>query len=349
MAVGAQPLVSLHEAGLKVLDMGEARDEVLAELQKINPSYRAGEISEEFGGPAKTVAVPAVLVRRAGFEGELDFGGASDSAHPAGKSVAGGSEALPASLEGPSLTIRDSEAAIRFALPASGDLSTAGQSVATAWTKSGEKVQSVSADGAGALALLTSGQAEAAIVSMDALHEALARPETARLLAHVRVLSPLVSRELCLATSGKTEGAHVILGSAGSSQSISTRRIMRLTRDRYAYTWTGHPGEHAGLRILEGRSADFETLTLAGLKGYADHEGNVLTQAVLVTRRGLQDARAQALVASLYANRKNLAGIDARFESLDPASLSSLPEGLKLHSGIDASAIEADSAEAWAE
>jgi len=351
VAVGAQPLVSLHEAGLKVLDMGEARDEVLAELQKINPSYRAGEISEEFGGPAKTVAVPAVLVRRAGFEGELDFGGASDSAHPAGNSVAGGSEALPASLEGPSLTIRDSEAAIRFAVPASGDLSTAGQSVATAWTKSGETVQSVTADGVGALALLTSGQAEAAIVSMDALHEALARPETARLLAHVRVLSPLFSRPLHLVRVGeKGAEAHVVLGSAGSSTSISTRRIMRLTRDKVAYKWIGHPAGSAGIQVSSEASGD-EQFALTGLKGYTDGpEGSgLMTQAVLVTRRGFSDGKAQALVGALYANRKNLAGVDARFESLDPASLSSLPEGLKLHSGIDSSSIEADSAEAWGE
>jgi TRAP-type uncharacterized transport system substrate-binding protein len=353
VAVGAQPLASLHEAGLKVLDMGDARDEVLAELQKINPSYRAGEVSEESGGPAKTVAIPAVLVRRAGFTGELDFGGASDSAHPAGKSVAGGSEALPASLDGPSLTIRDPEASIRFAAPAEGDLGSAGKAVMTAWSKSGQNVQGVTADGAGALALLSSGQAEAAIVSMDALHEALARPETARLLAKIQVLSPLFARPLHMARKGGNEAAgHVILGQAGSSKSISTRRFARLGRDRLVgMKWTGYTTREAGFEVLEGATSEHETVVSAGLKGYTDGEdgqGN-LTQAVLVTRRGLQDGKAQALVNALFANRKNLAGIDARFESLDPASLSSLPEGIKAHSGVDASAIEADSAEAWGE
>lgn len=354
VTVGAQPLASLHEAGLKVLDMGDARDEILGELQKIHPSYRAGEVSEESGGPAKTVAVPAVLVRRAGFEGELDFGGASDSAHPAGKSVAGGSEALPASLEGPSLTIRDPEAAIRFAVPAAGDLGSAGQHVTTAWTKAGMNVSGVSADGAGALALLASGQAEAAVVSMDMLHEALARPETARLLAKVRVLSPLFARPLHMVRKGGNDaGGHVVLGDAGSSKSISTRRFVRLGRDRIAgMKWTGYASRDVGLELLEGAtSGEHEVLMTVGLKGYTDGEGGAgnVTQAVLVTRRGLQDGKAQALVNALFANRKNLAGVDARFEGLDPASLSSLPEGIKLHAGVDASAIEADSAEAWGE
>lgn len=353
VAVGAQPMASLHGAGLKVLDMGDARDEVLAELQKLNPSYRAGEVSEEFGGPAKTVAVPAVLVRRAGFEGELDFGGASESAHPAGRSVAGGSEALPASLEGPSLTIRDPEAAVRMAAPAEGDLGSAAKSLTMAWGKSGLSVAGRTADGAGALALLTSGQAEVALVSMDTLHEALARPETARLLAHVQVLSPLFARPLHMARKGgEAAEGQVVLGPFGSSQSISTRRILRLTRERIALTWTGHLSREAGLEVLEGAAGEgSESVATTGLKGYTDGEEGqgLLTEAVLVARRGLQNDKAQALVNALFANRKNLAEVDGRFESLDPAALSSLPEGLKLHGGVDASAIEADSAEAWGE
>lgn len=350
VAVGAQPLVSLHEAGLKVLDMGEGRDAVLAELQKINPSYRAGEISEEFGGPAKTVAIPAVLVRRAGFSGELDFGGSSDSAHPAGKSVAGGTEALPASLEGPSLTVRGPEATSRIA--ASGDL---GQGLARA---TGATL--VKAEGASALALLSSGQAEAALVSEDALQEALTRPESARLLAHLRLATPLVTQDLHLVQTGdatdadglRGKGKNITVGAAGSCLSISTARILRLLRvlpEHYTGHFTAAEGSLAEVR--EGALAEGQTaIALGELKGYTALEnGGVQTRLLLVVRRGVDDAKVGAMVSAVYANRKNLSGVDARFEGLDPAGLETLPEGLKLHPGAEAAigGLELDSADAW--
>ncbi|MBL4846811.1 MAG: hypothetical protein JKY65_14930 [Planctomycetes bacterium] len=354
VAVGAQPLTSLHESGLKVLDMGDARDGILEELQKINPSYRAGEVSEEFGGPAKTVAIPALLVTRAGFGGELDFGGAAESAHPAGQSVAGGSEAIPASLDGPSLTVRDPEANLRLAASAECDFAPAGKLLSAAWAAN-NNVRRIDAGGTSALALLMAGQAEVAMISEDVLLEALARPETARVAAHILIVAPLFKHHLHLGFSG--EGNKLLsLGAPGSSLSVSTRRLLRLKRILHENR-TGHlvdaPAGSLEVRYGELSPDDgFQELVLGDLPGYeADEQASGLwTRVLLVTRPGVSAERVQSLVAALYANRKNMIDADARFEGMDPAQLDSLPEGFKLHPGTSAAkdaGFNLDSADPW--
>lgn len=359
VVVGGQPLLALRDAGLKALDLGEERDAILAELQKTYAGYAAGEIAAASGGPAQTIAVPAFVVRRSGFAGEIDLSAARDALHPKAQGVTSASADLPTSGDGPSLVVREAEAPVRLAGEDAGAIGL----VARAWSSGGAPVQTARADALTALALLSAGQAEAAVVQEDLLLEALARPASARVLARYQVAAFLFPVDLHLvqpaggpvndAASLRGKDKHLVIGTPASSLGASARRILRLFRVLPEH-YVGHlaPAPGALAQVHPGAPADGEAAVALGeLAGYQSLEtGGVRTRAVLVVRRELPSEQVQALVAALYANRKNLAGQDERFGGLDPEQLGALPEGLTLHAGAVAAreaGLQPDSADPW--
>lgn len=351
VVVGAEPLLGLRGAKLRVLDLGEERDAIVAALQKTDPSYLAADLGE-----TKTVAVSSFLVRRAGFEGEVDLSEARASIHPAAQTVTNASVELPASNEGPSLSIRDPELPLRLV---GEDLRALGL-LARAWTGDGAEIRTAQASALTALALLSSGQAEAALVQEDLLLEALARPETARIAARYRIAAPLYPVGVYLVQKSEGElsdaaslrGKDLAIGAPASALGASARRILRQLRVLPEH-FTGHlKGDGALAWFREGLPSEGEAaLVLGELPGYAGLEtGGVGTRCLLVVRRELPEEQVQALVAALYANRKNLAGDDERFGALDPAALDGLPTGLELHAGTVAAkdaGLSPDSADPW--
>lgn len=352
VVVGAEPLLSLRDAKLTRLSFGDDFDAILAALKTNNPGcYGAVE-----GDGPKAIAVGCFLVRRAGYEGEVDLTGARDSLHPAAQGVTNASVELPASGEGPSLSIRDPELPLRLV---GEDEATLGL-LARAWTGEGAEIRTLQAGALTGLALLSSGQAEAALVQEDLLVEALARPGTARIAARFRIAAPLFSRGLylvqkaggALSDAASLRGKQLAIGAPATSLGASSRRILRQLRvlPEHYTGQLGGEGAQAWFRVglpSEGEAA----FVLGSLPGYTGLEtGGVATRVLLVVRRELAEEQVQALVAALYANRKNLAGADERFAELDPAALDGLGEGLELHAGTvsaQSAGLSPDSADPW--
>jgi TRAP transporter TAXI family solute receptor len=362
--VGGQPIASLlGRNDVKVMDLGDSLDALLAKLETVNPHYTSANVDKAHGGPAKTVAVPSLLVYRQGFEGEL--APASACAHPKGKEAKGydGQAAKDnnASIDGPSFVLRDPKASLRLAGGQEAGYAQAASALKRAWEAGDANIVLVDTRGSlQNLALVSAGQAELAIVQEDVLLEAATRPQTARLLARVRVVAPLFSQSIhlvqkeggALSDAASWRGQDLTLGAAGSGLWVSARRLLRQKRVLPEH-YTGHLSgpSKAGFRFRHGDPESGEVaLNLGEAAGYTAAEGGgVHTRALLVCRTDLPADQVAALTAAVYAHRKNLGSADERLSQLDPDALAA-PEGCKLHAGstqAKEAGLEADSADPW--
>ncbi|MGE0710959.1 MAG: TAXI family TRAP transporter solute-binding subunit [Planctomycetota bacterium] len=363
IAVGGQPLVSLiGRADVAVLDLAAEREALLAELQKLNPSYAAATVSKEHGGPAETVGIPALLVVRAGADLKLSVQDAGACAHPKGAECASwsGRQVDAETLAGPSIVLRDPAAPLRLAAASEGGCDGAAKQLARALEAGGAKVQAVGGAGSlQALALLEAGQAELGLVSEDVLLEALTRPQTAALLARVRVVAPLFAQSIylvqkeggALGDAASLRQQDLKLGPVGSGLWVSARRLLRQKRVLPEH-YTAHLDGEAKAWFRLGSPAGGEAaIDLGAAEGYeAGEGGGVKTRVLLLCRRDLDAEQVTALVQTIFAQRKNLAGADERLAGLDPAALESVKEPLKLHPGVAAArekGIEVDTADPW--
>lgn len=361
IAVGGQPLTAMiGRSDVAALSLDA---ELVAKLAELDADYAKATIAKEHGGPAETVGVPLVLVAAAGFDRSSLSWTSEGVSHPkVGEAWMGkdlNADGL-ATREGPAFVLRDPELPLRLAGGSEDAYAAAAGALERAWEASDAQIELVPTAGAlDNLALVAAGQAELALVPEDVLREALTRPQTAPLLARVRVLAPLFSQAIYLvqAEGGELSDAaslrrkELALGAACSGLNTSARRLLRLMRvlpEHYTGYLTGPKDAWFRLGAPEGGQV---AIDLGEPEGYvAATGGGVTTRVHLVCRRDLPADQAAALVSALYAQRKNLSGVDERFGQLDPAQLGELPEKVTLHAGAtqaQEAGLEPDSADPW--
>lgn len=245
LVVGADPNVELLRAksGLTLLSLDEA---VVSALTAIEPAYRPVTVDHAAEGfyPAslgttRTVAVPGVLVARAGLSAwapiERLRARLAEGVFPADFPFALANFTNPSEFETrPGLTVgyRDPGLPLRIAAgAAAGTYAQVAEGIARVLEGVGASVEPIATSGAlQNLALVASGQAELAIVQEDLLLEALSRPGTAPVVARARLIAPLFAEEVHLvgaAAQAGPLGLRFGLGEAGSGTFLTARRLLR--------------------------------------------------------------------------------------------------------------------------
>ena len=361
IAVGGQPLTAM--IGRSDVAALSLEAELIAKLAELDADYTKATISEAHGGPAETVGVPLVLVSAKGFDRASLSWSDQGVSHPKLGEAWNGKDLDAAGLEtreGPAFVLRAPELPLRLAGGSEDAYAAAASALERAWEASDAQIELVPTAGAlENLALVAAGQAELALVPEDLLREALTRPETAPLLARVRVLAPLFAQSIYLVQGegGELSDAaslrrkELVLGAAGSGLNVSARRLLRLLRVLPEH-YTGYLGGPKDAEFRLGAPEGGQVaIDLGEPEGYvAAVGGGVTTRVHLICRRDLPADQAAALVSALYAQRKNLAGADERFGQLDPEQLGELPEKVSLHAGASQAqeaGLEPDSADPW--
>ena len=359
IAVGGQPLTAMiGRSDVAALSLDA---ELVTKLAELDGDYGKASIAKDHGGPADTVGVSLVLIAAKGFDRASLSWTKEGVSHP--KAAEASEDVDAAGLEtreGPAFVLRDPALALRLAGGSEDAYAAAAGALKRAWEAGDAKVELVPTAGAlDNLALVAAGQAELALVPEDVLREALTRPQTAPLLARVRVLAPLFSQAIYLVQpeGGELSDAaslrrkELALGAACSGLNVSARRLLRQMRvlpEHYTGYLAGPKDAWFRLGAPEGGQVAIDLGEPAGYVAAAG--GGVTTRVHLICRRDLPADQAAALVSALYAQRKNLSGVDERFGQLDPEQLGELPEKVTLHPGAaqaQEAGLEPDSADPW--